>query len=174
MGDQAYGDDGRNETLTERADRNWNDVLQEVRVAQTCTQIIGGFLLAVAFQPRFEELDDFQLALYLVLVALAGLATALGIAVVGLHRAYFGRRQKARVVALGSRLLVATLVVVALLASGVTGLVFDFVLSRSAGLIALALSLAIVAALGLGLPVMSRARAGEPTRFSEPHSPASD
>jgi hypothetical protein len=31
--------DGRNETLNERMDRNWNEILQELRVTQTGTQI---------------------------------------------------------------------------------------------------------------------------------------
>ncbi|MDF2576263.1 MAG: sodium:proton antiporter, partial [Agromyces sp.] len=48
---------GRRETPDERSDRNWNDILQELRVSLTGTQLIGGFLLAVAFQPRFVELD---------------------------------------------------------------------------------------------------------------------
>jgi hypothetical protein len=34
--------DGRDETTSERADRNWNEVLQELRVLQTGTQILTG------------------------------------------------------------------------------------------------------------------------------------
>ena len=49
--------DGRDETLDERMDRNWNEMLQELRVTQTGTQILTGFLLAIAFQNRFTELD---------------------------------------------------------------------------------------------------------------------
>ena len=45
--------DGRDESLNEKMDRNWNDILQELRVTQTGTQILTGFLLAIAFQPRF-------------------------------------------------------------------------------------------------------------------------
>lgn len=137
-------DDGRSETPNQRADRNWVDLLQELRVAQTGTQILAGFLLAVAFQPRFTELDVYQLTLYLALVALAGLATVLGLAPVSVHRAYFGRRRKARLVQAGARLLTADLVVVAVLAAGVTSLVFDFTLGRVAG----------ICALGIGLVVM--------------------
>lgn len=135
---------GRSESPVERADRNWNEILQELRVTQTGTQIITGFLLAVAFQPRFRELDAYQLTLYLVLVALAGIATILGLAPVSLHRAYFGRRQKARIVRVGSRLLVADLVVVAALASGVTSLIFDFTVSRVAGFVSLGIGVVVV------------------------------
>jgi len=69
--DDALPDDGRNETQAERLDRNWNEILQELRVVQTGTQILTGFLLTVAFQQRFEDLDRFQVTVYLVLVALA-------------------------------------------------------------------------------------------------------
>ena len=35
--------DGRDETQNERMDRNWYDLLQELRVTQTGTQILSGF-----------------------------------------------------------------------------------------------------------------------------------
>ncbi|MDQ0577011.1 DUF6328 family protein [Agromyces albus] len=154
-------DDGRNETPNERSDRNWNDILQELRVALTGTQLIGGFLLAVAFQPRFEELDAYQLTLYLVLVALAGLATVIGLAPVTLHRTLFRRQAKERVVRTGNRLLIADLAVVALLVIGVTSLVFDFALSRIAGFVALGIGAVILAALWLVLPRLQAAEVGD-------------
>jgi hypothetical protein len=72
--------DGRNETLNERMDRNWNEILQELRVTQTGTQIFTGFLLTIAFQARFSELTTFQVRVYLILVIAAVLTTALGLA----------------------------------------------------------------------------------------------
>ncbi|MFT4233292.1 MAG: DUF6328 family protein [Leucobacter sp.] len=163
--DPRAGDDGRGETPNERADRNWNEILQELRVAQTGTQILGGFLLAVAFQPRFAALDPYQLVLYLILVALAGIAAVLGLAPVSLHRAFFGKHQKARLVRLGSRLLAADLVVLALLAAGVTSLVFDFVLGRAAGIAALCSSGVVVAVILALVPRLGiRATAGRAPR----------
>ena len=152
---------GRNETPTERSDRNWNDILQELRVALTGTQLIGGFLLAVAFQPRFGELDDYQLGLYLVLVALAGLATVIGLAPVTLHRTLFRRQAKERVVRTGNRLLIAHLVVVAMLVLGVTSLVFDLALSRVAGLVALGVGAVTLIGLWLVLPRLQSTEVGE-------------
>lgn len=78
--------DGRDKSANERADRNWTEILQELRVTQTGIQLISGFPLAVAFQSRFTELDSFQLALYLTLVGLAAAATLLGLAPVVMHR----------------------------------------------------------------------------------------
>lgn len=144
--------DGRDETPNERSDRNWNDILQELRVALNGTQLIGGFLLAVAFQPRFEELDAYQLTLYLILVTLAGLATVVGLAPVTLHRTLFRRQVKERIVRTGNRLLIAHLIVVALLVIGVTGLIFDWALSRPAGIIALVVGTLVLVALWVALP----------------------
>jgi len=66
--------DGRDETPDERMDRNWNELLQELRVAQTGVQILTGFLLTVPFQQRFGDLDTFQTDVYLAFVALAVLS----------------------------------------------------------------------------------------------------
>lgn len=154
-------DDGRHETPNMRADRNWNEILQELRIVQTGTQILGAFLLAVAFQPRFTELDRYQLALYLVLVALAGIATALGLAPVTLHRIYFARGRKAGIVRLGNLLLTADLIAVSALATGVTSLIFDFTLGRTAGLITLGIGILVVLALWTTLAVFGGRRGVE-------------
>src|SRR3954470_16117515 len=93
--------DGRDETPAERADRNWGEVLQELRVLQTGTQILTGFLLALAFQPTLADLSDGQRRFYLILVVLAGLSTIFALAPVALHRVLFQQRLKRRVVAYG-------------------------------------------------------------------------
>lgn len=143
----AVPEDGRDESVNEKADRNWDDILQELRVTQTGTQLISGFLLAVAFQSRFDELDSYQLALYLVLVGLAGGATLLGLAPVVMHRSHFGQHQKRKVVRAGNRLLVANTIVVSLLIAGVCSLIFDFTVNRLAGAVAFAVGLVVAAAL---------------------------
>ncbi|MDJ1114756.1 DUF6328 family protein [Microbacterium dauci] len=152
-------DDGRNETANERADRNWNDLLQELRVTQTGTQLISGFLLAVAFQSRFPELDEWQLGLYVTLVALAAASTFLGLAVVVVHRLHFAKHVKSRLVRDGGRILVANMAIVVVLTAGVTSLIVDFALDRTAGLVALGAALVFSAGL-FSLLVGPRGRAG--------------
>ena len=78
--------DGRRESADQRSDRNWNELLQETRIVQTGTQILSGFLLTIVFQPRFDTLTAFQHGLYLVLVLLSTLTTALAMSSVVLHR----------------------------------------------------------------------------------------
>ncbi|GAB3583032.1 hypothetical protein GCM10027406_26850 [Leifsonia lichenia] len=127
--------DGRSESAAERADRNWAEILQELRVTQTGTQIISGFLLTILFQQRFGELDGFQVGFYLVLVVLAAACTALGLAPVALHRQLFRHHDKVQTVAIANRLLRATLALVALLTSGVVFFVFDVVLGLVPGVV---------------------------------------
>jgi len=148
--------DTRDETEDERHDRNWNEMLQELRVTQTGTQILTGFLLALAFQQRFTELSTLQLEFYLVLVALAGLSTALGLAPVVLHRTFFNKRMKDHIVKVGNRLLLAEVVVVGLLAIGVTSFVFDFVFGATAGIITAVIGTVIVLLLWVLLPQLRR------------------
>lgn len=152
--------DGRDETPNERADRNWEELLQELRVMQTGTQILTGFLLAVAFQPRFTDMDPLQRDLYIVLVGLAALATVLALAPVGLHRALFGRRRKPELVRVATRIVTADLVVIAALTVGVTTLIIDFTVSRTAGVVTLVTASVVVIVLWLALPkLVARARA---------------
>lgn len=151
-------DDGRDETEAERADRNWNEVLQELRVLQTGTQILTGFLLALAFQPAFSELSAGQSAFYLVLVVLSALSAIVALAPVALHRALFRGRAKPIVVAYGHTALVTALVAVAALLTGVVGFVFDVVVGSGASWIAVASLAAVLLALWVVVPVVVRAR----------------
>lgn len=146
-------EDGRRETANERADRNWEELMQELRVMQTGTQVLSGFLLAVAFQPRFTELDPLQIGLYLVLVGLAALATILALAPVGMHRSLFGQRRKPELVRMASLMVSADLVVVGVLSVGVTALIVDFTLDRTFATVVLAVGAVVVLALWLVLPI---------------------
>lgn len=150
------------ETEAERVERNWNEILQELRVIQTGTQILTGFLLALAFQPRFAELGPVEVTTYLVLVAVAGAATVLALAPVSLHRALFRKRAKPEIVRLAHRLLMLTLAAVALTLAGTTVLIFDVVLGPTVGLIAGAVALVVIAAAWVLMPVIVRRNRREP------------
>lgn len=123
-------DDGRDETAEERADRNWSEVLQELRVMQTGAQILTGFLLALAFQPAFADLDADQRAFYLWLVVLSALSSIVALAPVAVHRVLFRRGAKPEVVSLGHVCLVIALVTVSVLLLSVVTFVFDVVLGH--------------------------------------------
>ncbi|MGY4858719.1 DUF6328 family protein [Cryobacterium sp. AP23] len=128
------GHDGRAETQTERLDRNWAELLQELRVIQTGTQILTGFLLAAVFQSRFEDLDAFQQDVYLVLVVMSVLTTLVGLAPVSLHRVLFRQQAKDRIVRFTDYFVQVTLAGVAFTVAGIGLLIFDLVLGRAWGI----------------------------------------
>lgn len=141
---------GRNETRNEQHDRNWDDILQELRVLQTGVQIIAGFLLTLPFQSRFAELDSTAVTIYLALVVLAAVTTCLMLVPVALHRKLFRLRQKEKVVAAGHCILKAVLVLVGVLIAGSTTLIFYIVVGGlSSAVVALVFALGLVGGLYL-------------------------
>ena len=142
--------DGRDETVNERMDRNWNELLQEMRVTQTGTQILSGFLLTIAFQPTFGGLPGFDKAIYLFLVLAATVTTALALAPVHLHRSLFRRHSKPALVQTGHLLLRAALLGLALVMTGAVLLIFDVAThDRSLALTAAVAVAALLGALGM-------------------------
>jgi hypothetical protein len=128
--DQAGGDaapDGRDETPAERADRNFNELLQELRVAQTGVQILFAFLLTLPFTVRFGEVTAEQRTVYLITLVLTALATSCLIAPVSQHRILFQRGRKPVLVAVASRLATGGLALLLLSVTGAVYLIFDVV-----------------------------------------------
>jgi hypothetical protein len=151
-------DDGRDETPTERADRNWSEVLQELRVLQTGTQILTGFLLALAFQPAFADLTAVQRSIYLILVVMAALSTIIALAPVALHRVLFQQRAKAEVVSYGHAALITALFTVSVLVVGVVAFVFDVVVGDAAAWWALGILTTVTILLWVVTPAVMRVR----------------
>jgi hypothetical protein len=159
--DDAVAGDGRDETEAQRLDRNWTELLQELRVTQTGTQILTGFLLTIPFQQRFTSLDSVQLTIYLVLVAFAALATILALAPVSLHRALFRTGRKARIVRMSNRLLIAALACVGMTLTGTTLLIFDLVVGPVGGIATGLLTFVVCGLAWLALPAIARRRERE-------------
>ncbi|MBT9605453.1 DUF6328 family protein [Microbacterium sp.] len=154
--------DGRPESAAQRADRNWSDVLQELRVLQTGTQILTGFLLALAFQPAFADLTAPQRAGYLVLVGLSALTAILALAPVALHRAVFHRGVKPSAVRYGHRVLIAAIAALAVLLTGVVAFVFDVVVGTEAAVVAVVVLVVVILVLWVvGPAFLRRAHDGE-------------
>lgn len=148
----------RDETPAQRFDRNWNEVLQELRVVQTGTQILTGFLLALAFQPTFVDLTWGQKMFYLGLVVLSGLSAIIAFAPVALHRILFGEGAKGTIVAYGHIALLSALVVVSLLLVGVVGFVFDFMLGFTVAVSVAAGLAVLVIILWVAIPLYLKKR----------------
>lgn len=145
-------------------DRNWGELLQELRVLQTGVQVLAGFLLTLPFQSRFDTLDDFQVGLYLTNVALAALTTATILLPVSVHRRLFRKRLKATVVRSADTMAKVSLTGIALLSTGTTVLIFDVTLGRVAGLTAGTVLLVVLLILLIVIPTRLLRRAGGPAR----------
>lgn len=140
----------------ERLDRNWTDLLQELRVAQTGVQLLTGLLLTVPFQARFAELSDQQRTVYLVVASLSVFAAGLLITPVVLHRVLFRLNARETLVAAGQRFALAGFAVLGLAVVGVITLIFDIVLGGSAAVIAGAVAFVVISALWAVGPIALR------------------
>jgi hypothetical protein len=94
----------KNETEKQRWDRNFTDLLQELRVAQTGVQILFAFLLTLPFSNGFPKTTPFQQDVYLVALISAAAATAMIIAPVAFHRALFRQGRKPELVRYAHRM----------------------------------------------------------------------
>jgi len=155
--DSPSGSADQGESEEERLTRNYNELLQELRVSQTGVQILTGFLLTVPFTQKFGSLDPFQRDGYLVTLCGAVLATALIIAPAAFHRTLFRKGEKAWVVAAADRSARAGLFALACTVSGVVWLVFDVVLDRPVGLAAGGIALTVFLLLWGVFPLTRRA-----------------
>ena len=134
--DPDSDEDLRGAEIDKVLDRNWNELLQELRVAETGTQILTGFLLTLPFTNRFAGLSHGQELLYLAVLIGSVVATGLNVAPVAYHRILFRRRKRRWLVSAANLAARAALVMLALDSAGVVLLVFDVVVDRSAALVA--------------------------------------
>ena len=147
----------RGETRTERMNRNWDELLQELRVTQTGVQILAGFLLTLPFQQRFTALRHIERVEYAAAVICAVSATMLLVAPVSCHRLLFRRHEKDVLVALANQLALAGLMALSATIVLVVALVFSLLLNPAAGLV----SAAVAALCFVGLWVVLPLRAGQ-------------
>ena len=162
----AQPNEDRHETATERRDRNWDELLQELRVTQTGVQILAGFLLTLPFQQRFSTLDDGQRAAYLVSLAAAVLATALLVAPVSAHRMMFRQRAKRELVAFADAAARIGLVALAVSIVAATFLIFDVVVGRGAAVTAASVAVVLFVVCWVALPLLLGRQVGDPGRLS--------
>lgn len=165
MGDQGAAerpdddrgpDPYRDETPTERLDRNWNDLLQELRVVQTGVQLLTGFLLTLPFQTRFSDVEDFQRNAYLVTVGCAIAATGFLIAPVSLHRLTFRRHLRKEMVRTAHYFALTGMGLLACAVVGVVLLTFSLVAGDLGGAVAATTAAALLLVLWLVVPLKLR------------------
>lgn len=143
----------RHETPAERLDRNWGELLQEFRVAQTGIQVIFGFLLILPFQSGFGELSGSQQALYLVVFACMTVSTICILAPVMAHRLLFRQKAKDQLVRFGSLLAKVSLAFLAAAFVCAVGLIVGFVADAVSAWVAVGTAALLILLLWLVLPL---------------------
>ena len=148
----------RDETPGERLDRQWNELLQELRVTQTGLQLLSGFLLTLPFQNRFADLSPTLLTVFLVAVSTAALATALVVGPVGVDRHLVQGHRKDTIVAAGHVMAKIGLGLLAATIVAVSWLTFGFVLGPEWGLVGAGAAVVVFLGLWIILPLSLRSR----------------
>lgn len=162
MADDPGGAPDRRETAAERVDRNFDDLLEELRVAQTGVQILVAFLLTLPFQQRFGRVTGAERHLYEATLVLAVLAASCLIAPVSQHRLLFRRHRKEALLESANRLAITGLVLLAASLLGATGLVFSVVAGPGLLAVAVGVLAAALAVAWFGWPIVLRRRPDPP------------
>jgi amino acid permease len=123
------------ETEKQRWDRNFADLLQELRVAQTGVQILFAFLLTLPFSSGFPQTNDFQRDTYIVALITAACATAMIISPVAFHRALFRQGRKPELVRYAHRMATGGLAFMLVSMVSSVLLITDFLLSTWVALV---------------------------------------
>ena len=148
--------DSRGETMEQLLDRNLAELLQELRVAFTGVQILFAFLLSLAFTQRFEDLNSFDITVYVVALLSTAMATMVLIAPVSFHRLVFRRRQKAALVVVADRLLIVGLALLIPAISSSVLLILDVVLGRWQAVVGCSLTVLVGLLTWYALPLAVR------------------
>ncbi|HEX9065891.1 MAG TPA: DUF6328 family protein [Streptosporangiaceae bacterium] len=160
--------DPRNETESQRVDRNTMELLQELRVAGLGVQVLFGFLLSLPFTNRFAKLGPVQRDIYLADLLLCVLSTALLLAPVAYHRLVFRMNLKEAVVRDANVMAIAGLICVGLAVAAAVVLIISFVTSGGPAIIIGVFVICLFATLWFAVPLAKRERAEDEHRDGEP------
>jgi hypothetical protein len=161
--------DGRDETQLERSDRNLVELLQEVRVVQTGVQILFGFLLTIAFQPKFEKLSSFQKGVYLGTLVAAATTLIMLTAPSSWHRILFRQGDKEHLVEIANRFTVLGLASMGLTMVGVVMLLSDLTFPSWLTVLITATVLIACSVLWYAMPLRRRRALGSGSSLADSH-----
>ena len=165
----TYADDSRanehagaGETDKERVTRKWNEMLQELRVAQMGVQILTGFLLTVPFSARFTDLSAVDRGAFIVTVSFAIVSAVLLITPVAFHRVLYGRSEKGWLVGAAAQVARAGLAFLGMTLIGVVFMDFHVVTGMTPAVIAAIVTAALVVGLWVVTPWAAMGGLGDP------------
>jgi hypothetical protein len=153
------------ESEQDRLTRNFNELLQELRVAQAGVQILFAFLLTVAFTPVFERVPGYVRGVHLVTVLFAAGAAAMLTAPAAWHRVLFRRGRRVEIVHAANNF---SLIGLAMLATAMVGTVYLVAEVIVTGWLAVLIAAGAVVMFGvLWFIWPSRLRNGEETELTQ-------
>jgi putative flippase GtrA len=155
---EGGGAAGRDETEAERLDRNYGELLQELRVAQVGVQILFASLLTVVFNQRFTTISSLQRGTYVVTLLAAACSVALLVGPVAFHRIVFRHSQKDDLVRVSHRMAVGGLACLGVAIVGAVLFILEEVLGQTPALWYSAGVAVVFVVLWVVVPVVSRAR----------------
>ncbi|MET0424211.1 MAG: DUF6328 family protein [Actinoplanes sp.] len=146
----------KHETEKQRWDRNFADLLQELRVAQTGIQILFAFLLTLPFSNGFPNTTSFQKDVYLVSLMATAFATAMIIAPVAFHRALFRQGRKPELVRYAHRMATGGLAFLFVAMTSAVLLITDYLFNLTAAIILTGLSTVFFVTFWAAIPWVKR------------------
>lgn len=159
----------RDETEAERDDRNLVELLQEVRVVQTGVQILFGFLLTIAFQPKFAKLSSFQKGVYLGTLVSAATTLIMLTAPSSWHRILFRQGDKEHLVEIANRFTVLGLAAMGFTMVGVVMLLSDIAFPTWLTVLVTAVAVLACSILWYAMPLVRRRALRDSPPLSDPH-----
>jgi hypothetical protein len=148
----------RNETELERMDRNFSELLGELRVVATGVQVLFAFLLIVPFSVGFSHLSDGERYLYFGILLATAAACGLVIAPTALHRLIFRLGEKPYLVSAANAMAISGIACLMLAMTGILTLLSGYLFGWIAGAIVAVGAGAYFGTLWLGLGLMRRRR----------------
>jgi Family of unknown function (DUF6328) len=144
----------RDETPSERADRNLAELLQELRVALPGVQVLFAFLLIVPFNQGFESVTAVQEKVYFGVLMCTALAAAFLVAPSMNHRILFRQGDKDHLVRISHKFTIVGLTLLAVAMTGAVVLVTDIVFEGVMASVAAAALAIVFLWLWYALPLM--------------------
>jgi hypothetical protein len=144
------------ESEGERLNRNFAELLQEVRVAETGVQILFAFLLTLPFTQRFGDLGGRDVVAYAIAAVGAAIATVVLVAPVSFHRLTFREGRKPELVAFASVLALVGLIAFGVALVSAAFLIADVVLGLGWAVGFATLVAGMAAVLWFALPLSRR------------------
>jgi hypothetical protein len=153
---ERHPETGRVESEEERADRNLQELLGELRIALPGVQVLFAFLLVVPFNQRFVEVSSFQEKLYLATLLFSAAASAFLIAPTVHHRVSFRRQDKEYLVVTANRLALIGLALLAIAMTGAIVLVTDVIFGSATTIATGVVVFLLFAVLWFAMPIRRR------------------